>query len=269
MASIYRSDLTLLISSFEENLLRDAFRLDSLELLTLGFAYRQDEWSDHVAFSQRKNFMFIGNFRHEPNLDAVLTLYKHVWPKLRQRLPEAELEIYGAYPLKEAMSLHDPAGRFYVRGHAPDSIETLSHARVLLAPLRFGAGLKGKITDAWAAGIPVVTTSIGAEGLWDATTGRFGGRVVENVEEMVSAAVALYESDELSRDAVIEGRKILAERCSESSIFACFAEKLLQIEGSRDENRRRNWLGRMITREQMRSTEYFSRWIEAKNRKGG
>lgn len=268
LAAIHRSDLTLLISPFEERLLREAFRVEFSEFVTLGFAYREDELIEGPSFFERKNFVFIGNFRHEPNLDAVFYLAREIWPKLRKRLPMAELEVFGAYPLKEATELHDPSVGFFVRGHVADSIETLSHARALLAPLRFGAGLKGKITDAWAAGTPVITTPIGAEGLIDEVAEGFGGRVVSSVDDMVLAAIELYENPAFFAESVRAGRRILANRCSETRVFSRFAGCLEQLEEHLEASRQRNWIGRLISREQMRSTEYFSRWIESKNQKG-
>ncbi len=115
-------------------------------------------------FKKRDGFAFIGNFRHAPNADAVQWLVR-LWPHVRSRLPDATLHVYGAYPGAQHMGLHSPRQGIHVHGHVPDIGAPLRKHRVMFAPLRFGAGVKGKVLDAWAHGMPVVTTPIGAEGV--------------------------------------------------------------------------------------------------------
>lgn len=270
LASIHRSDLTLLISSFEERLLRDAFRVELADLATLGFAYPKSEQIEGPSFAERKGFSFIGNFRHEPNLDAVQWLSREIWPKIRAERPSAEIDVFGAYTVREATALHDPKNGFYVRGHAPHSIETLSQYRALLAPLRFGAGLKGKITDAWASETPVVTTPIGAEGFIDASqTSVFGGLISHSAEEFVRDAIRIYDEEATFKAKGQSGRELLDRLFAEAEVFARFDQALNSVEASLKVRRQSAWLGRMLRREQMRSTEYFSRWIESKNKLRG
>ena len=115
-------------------------------------------------FNQRNGFAFIGNFRHAPNSDAVQWLLR-LWPHVRSRLPDATLHIYGAYPGQQHMEMHAPRKGIYMHGHVSDIGAPLRKHRVMFAPLRYGAGVKGKVLDAWAHGMPVVTTPIGAEGV--------------------------------------------------------------------------------------------------------
>jgi hypothetical protein len=102
-------------------------------------------------------------------VDAVEYLATEIWPRIRARLPRSHrdsaiMRVYGAYPNKRVQALHNPSEGFHICGHAK-SLDVLARARVLLAPLRYGAGIKGKIVDAWRYGLPVVTTEIGAEGI--------------------------------------------------------------------------------------------------------
>ena len=117
------------------------------------------------TFYERKNFAFIGNFLHEPNWNVVLYLKETVWPLLKKRFPEAVLEIYGAYPSQKVLQLHQPKEGFLIMGRAENAQEVVEKARVVLVPLRFGAGLKGKLAEAMYCGTASVTTTNGAEAM--------------------------------------------------------------------------------------------------------
>jgi hypothetical protein len=117
------------------------------------------------SFGDRSDYAFVGGFRHPPNVDSVRILRREIWPAIRSRLPHATIRVCGAYPTPEVLSLHDPSVGFLVEGKVDDVDALLRRTRVLLAPLRFGAGIKGKIVDAWRCDCPVVTTSVGAEGM--------------------------------------------------------------------------------------------------------
>ena len=132
------------------------------------------------SFHGRQDLCFVGNFRHAPNVDAIHLLEHVVWPRLAPHLPhQVQLHIYGAHvrrrrrrrPVvnrryKQAhQQQEDYQDRIQWHGYCPDLSHVLTGSRLLVAPLRFGAGLKGKIVEAWKHGLPVVTTSIGSEGL--------------------------------------------------------------------------------------------------------
>ena len=119
-----------------------------------------------MTFEERKDFIFVGNFLHEPNRDAVHYLKESVWPLIRAQLPDAGMCIYGAYPSQSVLQLHQPKERFFSLGRADDAQEVVAKARVMLAPLRFGAGMKGKLLEAMQCGTPSVTTAIGAESMY-------------------------------------------------------------------------------------------------------
>ena len=117
------------------------------------------------GFEPRRGFATIGTFHHPPNVDSARWLAAEVWPLIRRELPTATMRVYGAYPTAAIESLHAPKDGFLVEGFAPTVGGAMDGARVLLAPLRFGAGIKGKIVDAWMRGLPAVTTPVGAEGM--------------------------------------------------------------------------------------------------------
>lgn len=267
LASIFRSDLSLILSDSEVQLLRSSLGLpesllqESLELCRI---FYNSPPAQTPGFSERQHFSMIGNFRHAPNADAVLWLKKEIWPAIRGLLPNAEVHVYGAYPPKEMMDLTDAKTGFYVKGWTPDACGTLAQYRVNLAPLRFGAGIKGKILDGWWAGTPPVTTSIGAEGMTGLLP--WGGLVADTAEAFAKGAVQLYQSPDLWADAVRKGRGILNQEYDFDSQSTRLVEKLLEVRSELQGRRARNWAGAMLWHHLHKSTTYFSRWIEAKNR---
>jgi glycosyltransferase involved in cell wall biosynthesis len=265
IASIYRSDCTLLISDFEMKLLSDPkglFRVP-VELLR-EFSFSYDEPPILANDEGREGFMVIGNFRHEPNADGVRWLKKEIWPEIRRRLPRALVRIYGAYPPREMMDMSDPSQGFHVLGPARDQYETLQRHLINLAPLRFGAGLKGKISDGWWSGTPCITTPVGAEGM--TLSGSFGGRVAENALEFAQAACELHENSSERRQARDVGLETVRTRFNHAVNSKRLISQLLEIRARLPEYRAANFTGRMLSHHLHRSTKYFSRWIEAKNR---
>lgn len=191
LAACHRSDVVLAVSAAE-----------ALRLLALGIPFHkvvlapffypprspaETPWTASMAgepaarapaprpaFADRSGYVYIGNFRHPPNLDGLRLLLGHVWPAIRARhaahrpdAPLPELDVHGAYagtiPRRLAAEYGAEGVRF--RGFAPCQFRALAARRVQLAPLRFGAGIKGKVADGWHAGTPCITTPVGAEGM--------------------------------------------------------------------------------------------------------
>lgn len=189
LASIYRSDLSLIISDYERDLLVELYEVPEDLLIHVPFLVN-NERKGGLEYSKREHFMAIGNFRHKPNWDAVLYLKAEIWPLIRKQLPEAELHIYGAYLAPKVMQLNNKKEGFNIKGWVDDSKEVMGKARVCLAPLRFGAGLKGKLIEAMECGTPSVTTPVGAEGISGGML--WPGFVAEDSEVFARKAVELY-----------------------------------------------------------------------------
>ena len=117
---------------------------------------------DIPGFDRREGIMFIGSFEHPPNEDAVVWFVKEIFPLVRSALGNVKFYIVGNSPTKAVKSLENE--HIIVTGYVPDVDPYFKNSRVFVSPLRYGAGLKGKIGQAMAYGLPVVTTSIGAEG---------------------------------------------------------------------------------------------------------
>lgn len=263
IAAIYRCDLSLVISAFEQTLLQEQFGvpaalLHHCTLMLIPTATKQP------SFEQRAHFLSIGNFRHAPNWDAVLWLKQQLWPLIRQRLPQAQLHVYGSYTPPKATALHNPKQGFHVLGWADDAHRVMVQARVCLAPLRFGAGIKGKLADAMACGTPSVTTPIGSEGM--AGELPWGGAVVADALAFAEAAVALHEDQALWQQAQANGARILAEHFDRKASGLALLERLRTLHDNLQAERRANFVGSMLRHHLHKSTQYMSQWIATKAR---
>ncbi len=260
LASIFRSDLTLLISSYEHQLLQSEFTVPEQLIQHVPFMIAADAWSrSEKSFEERQHFMHIGNFLHPPNVDAVKWLKKEIWPLIRQQLPTAECHIYGAYAKDAHTQLEDKAQGFLVKGRCDDAIECTEQYRVALAPLRFGAGIKGKIADAFMAGTPCITTSVGAEGMFEAD------HFAESATEIAAFAFMLYQNPKAWLASQTKGYEILQERFNAQQHQATLIERIQTIYKQLAEHRRQNPVGAMLQLQQMKSSYYMTKWIEAKS----
>jgi O-antigen biosynthesis protein len=262
LASIYRSDLTLIISSLEFKLLTSRLGVPAHLLQTFGLCYPPPPVA--FGFHERKGFVMIGNFRHRPNHDSIFWLKNEIWPLIRSNLPSEEIHIYGAYAPKEVMALDNPKEGFVLKGWAENQYAVLSKYRINLAPLRFGAGIKGKITDGWFTGCPVVTTPIGSEGMYtDGLT--FGGVIARDAENFSKCSVALYRDSEKWVQLQSAGLAYLSKHCSPGTEFNKLIKSLNTLKNEFKFKRDKNLIGAMLWHHFQKSTTYFARWIEAKN----
>lgn len=264
VASIYRCDLSLMISEIEIELLNKQFGIPGDLLYYLPFLMEEFPESSPVSFEERSDFVSIGNFLHEPNWNAVLWLKEEIWPMIRKELPSAKLNIYGAYPSQKVHQLHNPAEGFLVHGRAESAKEVISAARVLLAPLRFGAGLKGKLADAMQFGTPSVTTSIGAEGI--AETKDWPGAVSDNSVEFAKRAVELYQNREEWKMSQESGFKLLKQNFDKAKFADNFLNRVADIRENLQNHRKKNFTGQMLMHHYQQGTKYMSKWIEEKNK---
>jgi len=263
IASILRCDLSLMVSEFEMELLQKQFKVSKDLLFYLPiFAERLNEIP---TFTERSDFVFIGNFLHEPNWDCVKYLSDTIWPLLHKKLPEAKMLIYGAYPSQKVLELNKPKQNFYIKGRADDAFEVIKNAKVVLAPIRFGAGIKGKLLEAMQCGTPSVTSSIGAEAM--AGTLEWNGFVKDNPNEFVEAVVKLYNDEKLWQKCQENGFQILDKRYKKSLFEKDFIAEINSLLENLKQHRNNNFFGSILQHHLISSTKYMSKWIEEKNKK--
>jgi hypothetical protein len=267
IASILRCDLSLMISEYEMQLLTETFKIDSALLYYLPFLLESLTSADLEklpSFEERENFVFIGNFLHEPNWNAVQYLKESIWPKIKSQLPKAVLNIYGAYPSQKVLQLNNVKEGFLIRGRAANANEVVQQARVVLAPLRFGAGIKGKLIEAMYCGTPSVTTTIGAESMHGSLD--WNGFIADDVEAFVNQAVHLYQDEKLWLQAQENGIGIINQRYLRRLFNTNFKEKIKYLQANLQQHRLNNFMGSLLQHHTLKSTKYMSMWIEGKKK---
>ncbi|WP_298998912.1 glycosyltransferase [uncultured Tenacibaculum sp.] len=266
IAAILRCDMSLIISTYEVQLLKEVFKIDEALLYHLPFLLNKiddkviESWK---PFEERAHFVFVGNFFHAPNVDAVLQL-KTIWKYIRKKLPNAEVHIYGAYVTQQIQQLHKPKEGFIVKGFADDVLEVVKNAKVVLAPIRFGAGIKGKLTEAMESGTPSVTTSIGAEGMHANLP--WNGFIEDDYEKFANKAIELYTYDILWKKSQQKGVEIINSLYDKDVLEISFMKSVKKIQENLSVHRTQNFLGSLLQHQTLQATKFMSKWIEEKNK---
>ena len=264
IASILRSDVSLMVSEYEMEVLQTIFKIDLSLLYYLPLLVDSVDMNS-LHFDERQHFVFIGNFLHEPNWNSVQYLKETIWPLIRKQLPTVVLEIYGAYPSQKVFQLHNEKEGFLIKGRAENAKQVISNAKVLLAPLRFGAGIKGKLLEAMQYGTPTVTSSIAAESMRGSL--EWNGSIEDGPQQFADAAVQLYHNEVSWKQSQQNGFTIIKQRYLKKLFEDGFTKQLSFLKSNLDKHRKNNFLGQMLYHHTMQSTKYMSRWIEEKNRK--
>ena len=281
VAAIIRSDLTLVISKHEMTLLTQHYNVPESQLQYHPLAVGKSI-NPAPSFEERSHFVHIGNFRHAPNWDAVLQLKQHLWPSLKKALPHAELHIYGAYPPKKATQLHNERQGFLVKGWAKDVETVMANAKVLIAPLRFGAGIKGKLLDAMRCATPSITTWIGAEGIVSSATNITSDERVDDehwpgalcstdtskadvVQAYIDNAVALY-NDESTWNSASKMSTCVLKSFENLQPDVPFIERVRNLNQTLDSHRSGLFMQSLLWHQTLAASKYMSQWIEAKNK---
>jgi glycosyltransferase involved in cell wall biosynthesis len=264
VASIYRCDISLMVSDREIDLLTSEFGVPKSKLYYLPLCAEKKEF-DVLPFLEREDFVFIGNFLHEPNWDALRFLKTDIWPLIRAKKPDAILNVYGAYPSQKVTDLHNAKEGFLVHGRAENALYVIGKASVCLVPVRFGAGIKGKILDAMQVGTPVVTTSIGAEAM--SINNKLNGRIADDVQNFANAAVELCQNEVEWKQAQQTGFEIISTKFSKETYYPSFKNDLEDLSLQIQILRKRDFTSLLLQQQSLLSTKYMSKWIEAKNKK--
>ncbi len=161
LAVMAATDVTLLVSAAEKQQLAVDAPSVRVELLS----NLHEVAGQGLDWAQRQGLVFVGGFNHPPNLDAMQWFIGEVFPLIRQRLPEIRFHCIGADVPDSLRALAATQPGVQVHGYVPDVVPWMAGGRVAVAPLRFGAGVKGKINLSMAHGQPVVATHCAAEGM--------------------------------------------------------------------------------------------------------
>lgn len=189
LALARQADITLVVSPVEQKLLARLLPHTRVDILSNVHQVH----GCNTAFDQRQGLLFVGGFQHIPNVDAALWLVQDILPRIRQELPEVELHLIGSRMPPEIATLRAPG--LVVHGFVADLEPYLNGCRLSLAPLRYGAGVKGKVNQAMSYGLPVVATSCAAEGMFIASG--HDALVADTAEDFAAAVVRAYRDPEL------------------------------------------------------------------------
>ena len=183
------SDITLVVSPVEREILKGEDPSLDVRIVSLIHSVV----APAKKFSERKDLLFVGSFLHHPNTDGVLWFIRDIFPRIKQQKPDIRFFIVGERPPEEILSF--ASEDIMVTGYVRDLTGYFEKCRVFVAPLRFGAGVKGKINQSMSRGLPVVTTTIGSEG-----TGSIDGKnilVADDPRMFSEDVIRLYENEQL------------------------------------------------------------------------
>lgn len=189
---IQNSDTTLVVSAFEKNLLENELGYKNIEIVSN--IHTQRSLKASPPFSRRGGLMFIGNFQHTPNVDAVLWFCKEIFPVIRKALPEITFNIVGSNATPEIIELDSLEG-VSVLGYQKEVESIFDQSRIFTSPLRYGAGVKGKLGQSISLGLPIVTTSVGAEGMH--LENNKDCFIVDDASKFAQAVIDLYKNEAL------------------------------------------------------------------------
>jgi glycosyltransferase involved in cell wall biosynthesis len=237
LAVYRRADAVIAITTEDRDALESAGGMPPLDLIPNLLVGRPRDDRPRA-----REALFVGGFKHAPNIDGIVWFAREVWPRVRAEVPDARLTVVGSYPTPEVLALGQVDG-IEVVGQVPDTGPYLDRAAVSVAPLRFGAGMKGKVGEAMVSGLAVVTTTIGAQGL-GATSGEHL-IVADDPEAFASGLVGLLLDPSRAERIGRAGRALAESLCSPGSAGARLEEILGRVVGrGRPALASPKWLGR-------------------------
>ena len=185
-----------------------------------------------------------------------------IWNLIREQLPKAKLHVYGAYISPKVQNLHNEKEGFIVHGRANDAFEVIQEARAVLAPIRFGAGIKGKFLDAMRCGTPSVTTSVGAEDM--ILNNEWSGGLGNTPEEIATAAIELYTNENLWQEKQQIGFDTIEWRYNAETYLTAFDVHLNTLYQNLESHRSLSFTSKLMQQQTVMSAHYMSLWIMEK-----
>lgn len=198
------ADQIIVISDIEKEALKEFYSNDA-KVISIGNIHQYFQNEKPVSFENRRDLLFIGGFDHKPNVDAVNYLAEEIMPLVWELNPEISISIIGSNPPESILKLNSK--KFKIVGYVADVSSYFLNSRIFVAPLRYGAGIKGKIGQSLEFGLPLVTTNIGAEG-FDFNENK-DVLVANSSEEMVNNIILLYKNKEVWEKISADSKKVI------------------------------------------------------------
>ena len=224
---IDQADETWVVSNVEQRLLREARPHKSVEIVST----IAEVPGSKTPFALRRDCLFIGGFQHTPNIDAVLFFVQKIYPLVSEHLPDAKFYIIGDKAPPEIVAL--ATERIVIAGWQRDIRPFFDSAKLSVAPLRFGAGVKGKINQSMGFGVPVVATTLAIEGM--PLINRRDILVADEAEDFAHALIELYESEalwnNLSENGIRKTRALYSIEAAREKLKLLFGDEHLKYLG--------------------------------------
>lgn len=205
---IEKSDTTLVVSPVEKDTLN---KMGYRNVSILSNIHKQRSLKSAPSFDDRANLLFIGNFNHTPNVDAMVWFCEHIFPKVKKQIPDIDLTIVGSNMVDSVKALNDLDG-VCVAGYVETVEPVFDKTRVFVSPLRYGAGVKGKLGQSICLGLPIVTTSVGSEGMY-LKNGR-DCLIADDEDSFAQAIVQIYNDKKLWSSLQINAQKTIDKHLS-------------------------------------------------------
>ncbi len=211
-------DAVILHSTFEADLLKKDYGLDNLHVMT----WALDIPGRTAGYEKRRDICFIGGYQHPPNEDAVHYFVSEVFPLIKARIPNMRFFVIGSNPSEKLMALN--SNDVVVTGFVPELEPLLEKIRVAVVPLRYGAGIKGKIGTSMSVGLPGVATTVAAEG-WELVDGK-QIMLADDPELFANKVCELYESEGLWQAISDQGLEFVEQSCGFATSIDIMAQVL-------------------------------------------
>lgn len=203
------ADVVMTVSSFEKKILADRLK-KAIVLQSPIFVY-DNSLNIEYDSSERYNLIFVGGFNHAPNVDAMIWFCTEIFPQIKKHIPSLILDIVGGNVPREVLALKSSNVR--IHGYVSDEklMEIYKTARLSVIPLRYGAGVKGKLVEAMYNGVPIISTGIGTEGL-DGIESFV--EIADSEEEFSDKVITIFDNSEQLKIMSQLGQKYVNENFS-------------------------------------------------------
>lgn len=225
LATVAACDATLVVSTVERDLLAHELPQAAVHIVP-----NMHEVRSHCPpFDARNGLLFVGGFGHPPNVDAVYWLYNEIYPRIRAQRPDIILHLVGDIP--ESARCELAGNGILVHGRIEEIAPMLDARRIALAPLRYGAGVKGKVNMAMSNGLPVVATAVAAEAMW--LRDGDNALLADGADAFAAAVLRLYDDAALWQRLSEGGRANVREHFSIDAAREALRQVLPATTGAR------------------------------------
>ena len=195
----------VVFTEYDKKIIGDNYKIKDIEVIPLGIDL--DAYSQASAQEKKYDLLFVGNFSHMPNVDGASYFYRSIFQLVKKEFPHLKVVFCGANPSEEILRLSKMDKSILVTGYVDDVREYYVKSKVFIAPIRYGTGMRYKILEAMAMGVPVVTTSVGARGIDEQSI-----CIADTPQEFADRVIELLNNPQKRQD-ISEKARITVKEC--------------------------------------------------------